>query len=212
MQKKILLGIIILLLAVGVGYYIYRDLQNVQDRVLHKEENPASTSSLSPSPSLEEIEKQMPDLDREIVVKADLPANIKSETIMDIQDIIQKLKEDYDNMQLWLQLGLLRKLLGDYDGAIEAWQFVNLIRPNNFVSFGNLGDIYSLYLNDKKKAEENYLKALENGPDQIYLYEKVYEFYRYTIKDNAKAKEILKKGINLNPNNSQYLQNLLNNF
>ncbi|MBU2109622.1 hypothetical protein KKB71_01520, partial [Patescibacteria group bacterium] len=195
----------------GVGYYIYRDITqkptyDVGSDVSSQE--PEDTSILSS----EEIEKQMPDLDKEIVVKADLPANTKSETIIDIQDIIQKLKEDYDNMQLWLQLGLLRKLLGDYDGAIEAWQFVNLIRPNNFVSFGNLGDIYSLYLSDKKKAEENYLKALENGPDQIYLYEKVYEFYRYTIKDNAKVKEILKKGIDLNPNNSQYLQNLLNNF
>lgn len=212
MKKKIILIIFILLLAGGAGYYIYSDI--VRHRVANTNNTPAPTPGIGEVNEItkEEIEKQMPNLDKEIVVRADLPANIKSETIMDIQDVIQKLKENYDDMQLWLQLGLLRKLLGDYDGAIEAWQFVNLIRPNNFVSFGNLGDIYTLYLKDSGKAEENYLKALENGPEQTYLYQKVYEFYRYAMKDDIKAKEILKKGIKLNSGTSQDLQNLLNNF
>lgn len=212
MQKKLILIILILLLAGGVGYYIYSDY--VSHRVANTNNTPAPTSGIGEVNEItkEEIEKQMPDLDKEIVVKIDLPANIKSETIMDIHDIIQKLKENYDDMQLWLQLGLLRKLLGDYDGAIEAWQFVNLIRPNNFVSFGNLGDIYTLYLKDSGKAEENYLKALKNGPEQTYLCQKVYEFYRYVMQDDVKAKEILKKGIEINPDTSQDLQNLLKNF
>jgi tetratricopeptide (TPR) repeat protein len=80
------------------------------------------------------------------------------------------------------------------------------------VVFHNLGDLYAYFLKDTQKAEENFLKALENGPDQIYIYRNVYEFYRYAMKDDVKAKQILEQGIKANPGNSQDLQNLLNNF
>jgi len=74
-----------------------------------------------------------------------------------------------------------------------------------------LGDLYAYYLRDNQKAEENYLKALELGPSQIYLYFKTAEFYRDFLLDNQKAKETVQMGLINNPT-SQELKDLLNSF
>jgi tetratricopeptide (TPR) repeat protein len=103
-------------------------------------------------------------------------------------------------------------MIGDYEGAKECWEYAAVVNPKSPTPFNNLGDLYAHYLKDNKKAEENFLIAIKNGPDQIYIYRSLYEFYRYVMKDNAKAKQILERGISANPNTSQDLKNLLDNF
>lgn len=190
-MKKIVFIIFILIVASAAGYYIWYDLKK---------------STYNAGSQL------VPDLDRPINVYADLPDDAEQMAVNKIKDLSEALKENTDLFNLWLELGVYRKMINDYEGAKEVWEYASLIRPENSVSFNNLGDLYGYYLKDSKKAEENFLKALENGPDKVYIYRNVFDFYYLIMKDEAKAKQILGKGIELNPESSQDLKNLLDSF
>ncbi len=194
--KKILLGLVILFFAIGIGYYIWCDLnKKPQEQTEQKE-----------------YLKQPPNLDKPMNITADLPEDVKKITEEKIKKLISELKQDPSLFENWLVLGIYRKMTGDLEGAIECWEYAAFLRPQSPIPFNNLGDLYANYLKDNKKAEENFLEAIKNGPDQIYIYRSFYEFYRYVIKDNAKAKQILERGISANPNTSQDLKNLLDSF
>ena len=80
------------------------------------------------------------------------------------------IREDYDYSNQWYDLGAYRKLLGDYAGAIDAYDFVTLIRPNDVISYMNLGEIYAVYLKNYGQAEKNYLQAIKNDPTKASSY------------------------------------------
>lgn len=135
--------------------------------------------------------------------------NARKIAVAKIQDLSSQLKKDSDNLENWLVLGVYRKMIGDLDGAREVWEYASAIRPQNSVSFNNLGELYAYYLKDNKKAEENYAKAIENDSSAIYIYRNLFDFYRYVAKDPAKARAILEQGISANPSTSSDLKNLL---
>lgn len=154
----------------------------------------------------------IPDLNRPIVFYADLPEDAKQIARQKIEESIMALKENPDLFNEWLALGVYRKIINDYEAAREIWEYAGYIRPMNGVSFANLGDLYAFYLKDNVKAEQNFLKALENDTSNINLYRSIYEFYRYAMNDEKKAKDILKEGIEANPDSSVDLKYLLANF
>lgn len=204
MKNKIILIAVIIILAAGVGYYIYSDL--VQPPM--SDITPTPTASENPTISPIAI----PDLDKPIIIKSDLPQQSKDLATEKIKSISSQLKENPDNFNLWLELGVYRKMIDDFESARDAWEYASAIRPLNSTSFNNLGDLYAYYLHDNKKAEENFLKALENGSNQISIYRNTYDFYRNVMKDNVKAKSILEEGIKNNPDTSQDLKYLLDNM
>ena len=219
MAKKLFVIIVILILAGGVGYYIWRDL-NKNANVRHSVANMAnicdesSTSSecvkdeqkISPEPA------NMPDLDRPIKITANLPVEAIKTATEKIKQLSEELRKNPDLFNEWLVLGIYRKMIGDYEGASEVWEYTAIIRPKSSTPFNNLGDLYGYYIKDNKKAEENFLKALENDPKDISLYRNLYDFYRYVIKNDEKAKDILRKGIEFNSDSSQDLKYLLDNY
>ena len=123
--------------------------------------------------------------------------------------ITATLKADYDRREDWLNLGIWRKTIGDYEGAREAWEFVILIRPNDAVSYHNLGDLYSYNLIDFPKAEKYYLAAIAKEPAAAFFYIKLHEFYRYFLKRPDLAEDILVKAVKAigDPNIQTYLDN-----
>jgi len=126
-----------------------------------------------------------------------------------ISTTIQTLTDDpYNNVSAWIDLGLYRKAIEDYEGAAEAWEYAALRAPSDSIAFYNLGDLYAFYLHNNAQAEINLLKALENGSDQVYIYFKVVEFYRDIAKDTEKARAVAKDGVEKNPD-SQELKDLL---
>jgi tetratricopeptide (TPR) repeat protein len=141
-----------------------------------------------------------------------MPDEAKQLYINKINNYISALKDDPTLFNSWLILGIYRKQIGDYEGARQAWDYVGKISPGNSTSFNNLGNLYAYYIKDNQKAEENFLKAIKNGPDMVYIYRNLYEFYRYVMKDDIKAKAILAQGIAANPDTSQDLQYLLDNY
>lgn len=203
MKTKLIFLAIFLIVGAGAGYYIWRDLE--EDNLEAK-----FPSGVIVEQSAEISE--MPDLNRPINITVDVSEEVREIYRQKIEELTLALKENPGLLNAWLDLGIYRQNSGDYEGAKECWEYAGNISPENSTSFQNLGNLYAYYLKDNKKSEENYLKALENGPKQIYIYRNVYEFYRYVMKDEAMAKQILEKGIELNLESSQDLQNLLDNF
>jgi len=104
----------------------------------------------------------------------------------------EKLLNDPENFIAWVDLGIIKKGVNDYQGAEEAWLHLGEIRPKNSTSFGNLGDLYDHFLKDYPKSEWAYKKAIENSmaePQNANYYEglfKLYYFHYLEKKDLAK--------------------------
>ncbi len=201
-NKKLIIGIaIFVVIAAAASWFIYRDLKHAKEVGL-PEGSPTSNSetpAASSTPFIdntEEIKKQMPDLDKEIIIKENLSAEVRLRAITDLKDTVARLKEDYDRLEDWLNLGLERSLLGDYEGAGQAWEFATIIRPNDPVAYHNLGELYWLHTPNFPLSEKYFLKAIEIGPKNSLFYYKLYQLYRYSYKEKAGlADDILEQGI-----------------
>ncbi len=105
-----------------------------------------------------------------------------------------------DVLDSWLQLGLYKKVIGDFEGARDAWEYASVIRPQNVVSFKNLGELYWRYFPDFTKSEANFRAAIQNEPRYIDSYISLSELYRYSYKEKAGlADDALLEGLQNNP-------------
>lgn len=222
-MKKIIFIVFVLVILAGSGLYLYKTKNlPIQEQSLN--DNPVvniggvtvggDTKGVKIEPIEIKNDKPMvnislPNLDKEIKITATLDENAKKVVTAKIQDLSSQLKKNSNDLENWLVLGVYRKTIGDLEGAKEVWEHVATVSPKNATSFNNLGELYAYYLKDNKKAEENYVKALENDPSAIYIYRNFFDFYRYVVKDTTKARALLEKGIVANPSTSSDLKNLL---
>ena len=132
--------------------------------------------------------------------------------VKELKDLSLQLKSEPNYIQGWLQAGILRKYLGDYEGASLAWQYAALIRPNDYIAFSNLGDLYHYYLHDFPKAEKYLRKAVDLKPDYVAGYKNLFDLYALSYKEKTNlAEPILLEGIKKNPSDT-YLQGILNSY
>ncbi len=124
-----------------------------------------------------------------------------------IQNDGAAVKSNPNLFNIWIELGLLKKSIGDYIGARDAWEYAGAIRPKNAVSFANLGEIYASYLKDVVKAEQNFKIAIANKPDEPAAYITLSDFYSAEgrVQD---AIGILLKGIEVNPKSADIMKML----
>ena len=116
------------------------------------------------------------------------------------------LKTHPDDISSWIALGTAQKMAGDYQGSVISWDYASRLVPSDYVSLGNLGNLYAYFLNDKVKAETYYKRAIVNGPKQPYLYIQLGQVYRDLFKDVAKAKATADQGLAQVPNDATLLQ------
>lgn len=169
-------------------------------------EDDASSTVVIPVPTT-----QPPKLMGAIVISASSTLTVDQQALMrsKIEALIAQLKAAPTRADLWLQLGVDRKIVGDYQGAAEAWQYVAATggASLNYVAYGNLGDLYLYFTKDGPKAEANYKKAIALKPHVIDYYRGLYTLYRYDYKvGTSAAADILAQGLKVNPNNPDLLQ------
>ena len=153
---------------------------------------PASTST---------IEKlNLDTLKRELVFPSNNPPEINKKYETDINKTISELKKNPDSFDNWTSLGSFRKMIGDYDGTIEAWKNAEILQPNNPLTESNLGNLLGYYMKDPVNAEKHYLKSVELGPKDGFWYYQTFLFYKEVMKDDVKAKNIIEKGVKNCPN------------
>ncbi len=210
--KKIIFILFTLVIVVALGWFIYKDFSKTKNEPMMEAEESTTTSTTTPDVVVKKLKENMPDLDRKITVKANFSLEQRQKLLSDIHEVRERLKEDINGLQDWLQLGLLYKALEDYEGTKEAWEFATLVNPKASVAFHNLGDLYHFYLPNYALSEKNYLKSIEIGPNMIIAYQKLYELYIYSYSEKEYlADDILEQGLRANPGN-EYLQNLLDQY
>lgn len=213
-MKKSFIILLILLVGVLVGWYAVNNwYQNkkVNQSAVENQEATSSASSVDQNNSISVV-KETEDktkilayqiIDKLTVFGVQVSADEKRLYSEKIEEAINIIKSNYDYLNPWLDLGSYRKLAGDYDGAIEAWNFAGIIRPQNSISFHNLGDLYGFYLKNYPKAEENFLKSISNNPENIDAYIQLVTLYEYQYKEKINEIEpLLLKGIEANPSSS----------
>ena len=225
MNKNIqtIIGILVVITIAGlVGFYIYNDISSKKENVDISQENkvnnelPAGISIEGDgdysveiiSVDDESVNISVPSLDRDIVFGTDFPLEAQDIMRNKIEKLSSELKEDNSLLENWIELGIQRKTIGDYVGAREAWEYAIALRPSGSVAYHNLGDLHAYFLKNNIKAEENFLKAIENAPNDVYLYFKISEFYKNILNDMDKARTIVQQGIKANPS-SEELKSLL---
>jgi len=114
----------------------------------------------------------------------------------------QVVAANFDSLQGINEIALLKQQLGDFEGARIAWEYANIIRPKNSLSFSNLAALYHFDLKQYDKAEKNYLISIANDPDDIPTIRNFFELYYNAIKDNAKTEALLLRSIQNNPDRS----------
>lgn len=223
--KTVIISLIILAFVGAAGFFIYKDFSgarrqgegnevsgeaentnNLENRIGQLEQSEQNNSAVIGGESQTVPKEKIPDLDSPIEIKTAFSEDMQKETTEKINALSNSLKKDYDSLDEWLELGLLRKLIGDFHGARDAWEFAATIRPKDAVSRHNLGFIYWQNLQDYKKSEENYLKAIENNSRDIGAYIDLSNVYYFSLKDTARAKDILEKGLKDNPGNEELKQ------
>lgn len=198
-----------------VGWFIWKDFKAADapevvlggSMVAPAEEQPATTTTdekASEAPREDPLKAQMPSLTRAI------PAGASADNVAEINEVIGLIKENYNYLQAWLQLGILRESVKDYEGAAEAWKFATILRPKSSTAFLNLGNLYGWYLHDNAKAESYLLAGVAAEPGSAYPYYKTYEFYLEVLNDTAKARAILEQGLTKVPDDKGLKQALDN--
>jgi hypothetical protein len=207
------------LVAGAAGYYIYRDIP-AKDPMHRSGKGDSETIVTSVDvganvvggvefeegtegvrvPSTGEGLPPPPSVDYPLVFYGSFPADVQARMTRTIQDLRDIVRDDPNQFNSWLDLGLQYKAIEDYEGAKGAWEYASLIRPKNDISFLNLGNLYGYHLRDVKKAEKNYLMSIENNTTPLQPYYQLAEFYRQIVKDEKKVQEVLDLGLKNNPN------------
>lgn len=147
-----------------------------------------------------------PDLARPIVFPAGVSEEFKRIMTERINKTSAELKKNPENIDVWLDLAIHRKTIDDYKGAAEIWEYVLEFQPDNSVVLGNLGELYHLYLKDYPKSENYYKSAIALDQTRIALYRGLHELYKYSYKkETTAAADILKIGLERNPDNTDLL-------
>jgi hypothetical protein len=163
---------------------------------------------VSPSES-SSVPKPVPDLDRPVMsYKGDsiTTAEAKAYAVEKVKAVQTILKTNPGDFKSWLNLGIYQKMGGDYDGAILSWQYAGRLSPTNYISLGDLGNLYAYFIKDNAQAEIYYQKAISKGPTQVYLYIQLAEVYRDIFKDMDKARVIVNQGLSKVPNDPSLIQ------
>jgi len=223
MNKKMqmIFGVgIVAIIILGAGYYIYNDVIHIS--IVDEKSNTASTTELVDNIGVEsdgdytieivpldkKVNVPVPDLDKIIVFETDISTETQNILKQKIEEVSSELKKDSNLVDKWIELGVYRKNIGDYDGAVEVLEYALVLQPRSRNAYHNLGELYGYYIKDSVKAEESFLKAIEIVPGDIYLYFKITEFYNDVLNDTEKARQIVERGIEASPS-SEDLKSLL---
>lgn len=141
-------------------------------------------------------------LSRPIAFSGTIDPQMKQIIPQKVAELQQTLKNNPKDVGAWITLGMYYKVAGDYEGAKLYWTYVSKISPTDFISLGNMGNMYAYQLRDVTTAQEYYNKAIKNGPTQIYLYIQLAEILRDFNQDMVGAKAVIDRGLVANPNDT----------
>lgn len=140
---------------------------------------------------------------------AEIPPEIVEKYREGFNEIIKTIEEHPDSFGAWFNMGSIKSVFGDYQGAEEAWLYATQISPLQARSLMNLGDLYWNKLKNYEKAEWAYISAIERhdiSVDPIALYRELASLYRFSyIEKKEFAISILEQGLEVSTENNSEL-------
>ena len=122
------------------------------------------------------------------------------------------IKQSPSDFGSWIELGILHKEAGDYQGAATDWNYVTQIYPSDPTAFADLGDLYATYLNEPSQGIVDYKEAIKLDPThEVSFYENLAQIY-ISENDTADAKTTLEQGISAQVAGYQNLQTMLSSM
>lgn len=142
-----------------------------------------------------------------------IPAGLDAATTARLQSDIDATKQMYvakpNIWETWIAIGGLKNTLGDYKGAIAAYQKSLELTSNNIVGHRNIAEVYRMGLKDYAKAANYYRLAIANNFADVELYVALSQISQYQLKDNAAAEKILIDGLSKLTNHPDLLTALI---
>lgn len=136
-----------------------------------------------------------PALNRSIPATPDLDAQGRAVVVGKIETTVSALKENPTSFADWMDLGTLRLVVKDYEGAAEAWKYATALAPGSVTPYGNLGDLYANYLKDYPRAEGYLQTAIKNDTKGATYYRQLFELYLNYKSTSSAAEDTLKTAI-----------------
>lgn len=220
MSKKYLSQIFIVAVLVAGGFFVVGKILNNENKPEPLSTEPLSTDvpkadELTPIMAEKKVREKLPIspvLGRALNVTTSLSGPEKDEIIEQIKHFEASLINKPQNLHEWIQLGNLRKAIGDYLGAEMYWKYASVLMPNYHVPYNNLGNLYQYYLNDLEKAEEYYKKYIELSPKTEDPYKLLFDLYTTSYKEKENlALDVLEEGVK-NATHNDYIKRLLENY
>ncbi len=209
MTNKKNLGIIgLVALAIVAGVLIYRDTRgskieitgDAADTLKNLGIEMTGNGKIEVLPIEEKKLPTAPTLVRSTEFANTLSPEVKKAVLVNLEKSIEAVKKNPNDVINWIDLGIQRKQLGDYEGARDVWEYAKAMEPGNIVPWNNLGDLYHFYLKNYAKSEENWKKTIALKPDYAQGYRGLYELYTYSMKEKASEIPVmLKQGLVKNP-------------
>lgn len=226
-HRQIFIGILVAALLAILGYYFFVLKPEREEIVpdpfgsetVEGEKNTDDGSSVLPDVSvinednlvfeevpIDDVSVPAPNVNRSLTFLDSMSDEVRALYREKFIELTGTIKETGGTVSEWLSLGILFKQIGDYEGARLAWEYVSAIRPDNNISFLNLGNLYHYYLKDYPKAEKSFKKGIENDPSYVSAHLGLHELYKYSYKQNtAAAIEALRDGLVATNNNINLL-------
>lgn len=209
------LGATVIILVIGfIGWYIVRSIPStnstqyidtsIEDGSLDAlvESGDAQVEEIPVDINLDANTAIRPKLDRSTVI----PSRFSPEAVTILENNITKLKDqlanDPNSFQGWIDLANQYKIIDDFKGAAEIWEFLSITAEGNTISRINLGNLYHYELKDFEKSEAIFRDVISINNEIVDAYTGLHELYRYSFKKpTTLAVDVLKEGIAAIPNN-----------
>lgn len=105
----------------------------------------------------------------------------------------------------WMRVAYIKRFYGDYAGARDAYEYVNVIAEGDALPFYNLAGLYGYYLKEPAKAIPKYQAALQRDPMSPDYYIGFADFYREVMQDLPAAERVLERGLAKIPNETNFM-------
>lgn len=97
--------------------------------------------------------------------------------------------------EAWLNLGLVRKAAGDWEGAKEAWRYANDLRPSFVLPLVNIGSVLVLEEGKPEEAQNYFTLARERNPSYLFTYQQFADIFSGIRGEHGRAEVFLREGI-----------------
>lgn len=165
-------------------------------------------------PKIPSPKPKIPDLSLSVTNYSHLDEAAFRAVSQNMAEVAQGLKKDPNNELGWLNLGVYRKMLGDYQEAANIINYVAIVWPDDYAPYNNLADLYQFYSKNYPLAEKNWLKVIELRPNYLQAYENLYNLYKdpnYKEKE-AKALPVLLQGLGANPKSIELMLGIARHY